>query len=234
MPELIRAKYITEIRYSGAASFHSEKGNIVSEFQRPPFEHWKIDQFRINVHSEDNKYFAFATSKNAGLMIVLPETRAEFENHAQEFISNVCRKLHLSSLLRVGFRAMTVIPFDEFHNVVEFHRHRIHGQIEENLRTLGEVHDYSSIWQVGIDDYRGNMRIGPMERSQLKQILETELEDDLFPVAMLFTDFDFFIENPNVGRRVDRYVGEFIREGISQTISRTVNFYTSFGIEIAE
>ena len=235
MPPLIKAKHIVEFRYPAASIFHDKRGIVCSSFQEEPFVHWQIGPVRVDLHSEDKRYSAFVTSKNAGLTIELAESNGEFLRHLRRYSRLIHGQLNLTSLTRIGMRMLLLIPQDSFESAASIFMETIYSPVSEQISQLGDANDYSCMWNLTIGEREAHFQIGPMEVKQLREnFIQGDIDEEQLPESFIFVDFDIYAENPNFSIRTDRFITQFAESSLEDIVSRTRGFLESFEMEIGE
>jgi hypothetical protein len=235
MPHLIQAKYMVEFRYPAKAIFHDRRGTIASMFQSDPFTEWQINPIRVVLHSENRVLNAFVTSKNASINSSATNNQEEYLSHLRRYARLIHRQLNLTTLNRMGARMHLLLPQESFDDAARIFTEVIYSDIEEQLSQLGQVYDYSCIWDTNIGERKAHVQIGPMNIEQLlERYIQGEVEKDSFPQTFIFVDFDLYEENPDIRIATDRYIQQFTRQAFDDIVTLTTQLLEGFGLQIGE
>lgn len=232
----IIAKYIFEYRYPANPEFHQKGGTICKKMVdgNPEFNHWKMSFAQANIFNDNKRFFAFASSKRAGMHFDFPG-EFDFITEIQRFTYTTQECLHPSGLTRLGSRLYLLYPLESFEFGQKIFSNKIYKEIGAPLKKLGEVYDYSSVFDFDTNNGKGHIQIGPMKREQLfsmfiKSIGDEKEMEKLSPPAFLFVDYD--LSHVDISKKkMAGYITGFCRDAIKKSIDDTNQFMTNLGLE---
>ena len=219
-------KHILEVRFKPVPSILDKKGAITESLLNDVFDTWVVNPTRIDVLSETNKNItSFVTYSNYGLVSEAPNSSALFIEQAQELIKKLWTIIPLNVTLRFGLRTYQISPEKRnMETLIKLYKSKFLIIPEKTLSAFK-----ADLVDVGIalkftGNFNGknivgiNMNTGAMLKDQAMQFFSNE---PLLPDVGLFSDTDFFIENPSqLSSFRQKDFLELVKQGVEQ--ARTV------------
>lgn len=162
------------------------------------YQHWRIDNNRIDVKDENGKHSAFVSFNNAGLSIKNAATKNYFPDHAIKFMKVLfeLEGFELEPYIeRIGVRSRFCTKFDgDFKTLLDKYSSRFVILTEPAKDILkSKLLDIGSPLVLEDDIGKINLMGGPMDTRQIKQFFEITDDDDITPpdVGLVF-DIDYW------------------------------------------
>lgn len=196
-------KHILEIRFQPLPSILDKRGTITESLLNDVLDTWAINPTRIDILSTTNKYItSFVTYSNYGLVSETPNTSDLFIEKAQQLIKDLWTIIPLSRSQRFGLRTYQISPEKRSMDVlIGLYKNKLLSVSDKMLTSFkGDLVDIGIALNFTEDfndkkSIRFNMNSGAMLKDQAKLFFN---DASLLPEVGLFTDTDFFIENPSL------------------------------------
>jgi hypothetical protein len=228
-------KAIWQLRYPVAPRLLDIRGAIAQHWHQPTGElsEWRIEQARILLHSKSkDKALQFETTAATAVM-EMPKDYAQFSEWAQAFSVDTLDRLEISRLDRVGLRLHYFAERPHFKQLVNKIRNQLFRLDDSGWNILGgRPIDLGFHVIFDRDGRRAYFRLGPMEKEQISELVESREIQALLPVVSLYADVDLSEKDVRLkANSRDRYVQEFLGDGgvvIQEMIERFVDHYEGF------
>jgi hypothetical protein len=190
-------EYITEIRYTPNPKILDYRGTWAEKIKvLTGLPKWRIDQNRVDVHTEEDTARAFVSYRNAGYVIQDSPTRNYFPDQANKLFRFLLQEEAFGKNIvvpRIGVRFRSATSFSgSFEELLDRYMKRylvLTPQAKEIFG--GRAIDIGGSINFSTQLGKLNTTIGPMEEQQLKQFFPTRKS---VPSVALYVDLDYFKE----------------------------------------
>jgi len=189
-------EHVLEVRHEALGTFLDVRGQVADYVRRAKFlPHWKIDANVVNFRDEQNTIKtegAFVGYKNAGYVVLNPQTRNFFTDRASAFwrllLSNPT--YHLPEPTRFGMRTKVFVPsslaFEQINKAM------FESMFTEKARDLFGGTEKDLQFTIDLTEAEFNVRVigGPIHKNEAPQFFQ--FKDDDLKKCGLFLDIDCF------------------------------------------
>jgi hypothetical protein len=208
------SKYIIEVRFKPDPTILDKRGKVASVLISNIFNHWSINNNRIDLTSE--KYpglLGFFSYRNLGIATSLPIDLKIIEEIAEDFIKNSWDYFPHDKITRIGIKTQTLNQVDSFTKTFNTFRQKflrldddLLKKFDGNLVDLGMPLNFIN----GEDFF--NVTTGPMNDEQSKDFFPDEVE--LYKNS-LFVEVDYFKKefSPHI---IVKHVNELLKKGLKK------------------
>lgn len=213
-------RQVFELRFAPTHAFFDHRSQLLDvlywdkQTKKKNFEHWQLNDNRIDVFDADNKRRFFFTFHNCGFSC----ENAPTENYVKEQLSKFVKLSfgvlgkYIEEVRRIGFRDTRIYPVRDFDALTVLLLKRFVKTDDRIFRELNasftDLQLFPLIFKQGKNGFQ--ITLGPTKKEQLAGQL-WGADPDL-PEQSLFVDVDYYAIQPAVGEGVDRYVSEFLNK----------------------
>ncbi len=202
LEDLVVWKAVWELRYPPAASLFDLRGKIADQWYRTQqFDHWNIDRNQVLLHDEDKTSIFLIHYRRMVFAVERPNI-ANFCQKAANVSGWTAEILKIRQVERIGFRLYLGFERDSFEIVYNAMLKKLFKLDDHDWEVFGgRPRDIGFPITLELGDKKANFRMGPTTKSQLADILESNIYKNELPEAAFLIDFDIFQDNPSFRRR---------------------------------
>lgn len=235
MSDLTLVKAICQVRYPANARFVDIRGKIASRWHEADGElsQWRLNSNAVQISNKQNSRAFAIDVRSLSSVMEFPPNQEVFVTESLPFLLHTLQWLEVRKIERIGLRFVFYAKRENIVQLTNRLRTRLFKLTDEEWDMLGgRPTDIAFVTIHKYQDASIQIRLGPMERSQLAETFESEIKDRELPEVSLFVDGDLFEQEPSFKlNSLDRYLKRFMEEGgnyIVETINRFVEHYEGF------
>lgn len=193
--------HLMEIRYKPNSKMLDYRGAWADAITGVmDYQHWRVDQNRIDVWDELKLHTAFVAFRNAGFAVKNAHTNHYFPDHAEKFMKVLFQLEGFDPkpfIDRVGVRSKFCVPFDgTFNDLLELYSSKfviLTGPAKDTLNA--KLMDIGSPLVLEDEIAKINFMGGPMTAQQIGHFFELSSNEGVDPpeVGLVF-DIDYWCE----------------------------------------
>lgn len=194
--KIMLSEHSMEVRHAASGSFLDVRGYVADYIRESSlFPHWKIDLNVVNFRDEVDKIKregAFAGYKNAGYIVLNPETRNYFPDKASLFWKTLLKNDYykVPEISRFGARTKVFLPSDmSFKEVNSIIFNSIYTEKAREM-IKGTETDVQFIIELTEDVFEVRVSGGPIHIDEASNHMS--FESDHFKKCGLFLDIDYY------------------------------------------
>lgn len=235
MSKFTLIKAIWQVKFPVAAKLADNRGAIAFQWHEPDGElsEWQISNFSVTLANKTNSIALQTDINSISVIVEFPESYEVFQKRASDFTLYILDLLTIRKINRFGLRLIFTEEKTNFKQLTNRLRHKLYKLGDEEWEILGGTPvdlGFSTIHT--FQDSLCHFQLGPMEKSQLKELFVTKNAEELLPNVALYSDIDLYVNNPTLRLNSrHRYIRNYLIDGgiyLNEMVHKFADHYGDF------